>query len=461
MSEESFWHSTRLSDVRLRASLGSAGNTPQFSAQYETYSCSLSGCSLGQAGNTQLKPETTHETELGADFTLFGRLGVEVTKADSRTTNQILNVGTPAALGFTTQWQNAGTLDNHTWEIAASLPVMNRRNFTWSMRATWDRTRTYITELNRPEYFFSANSGNGDGSFFYVSARSNFSTPDSARWQNGWELNRYGNMWGRKFYRSCGDLPESVQSRCGPDGTGKEFTIDDRGWVVWVGAGNSYKDGITKNLWQTRLPRADSPWNTVVSWGHPLVDRPLRGQPGEGTGSTEVLGNTLPDFRLTYSNNFQYKKLTVYGLLDGTFGHWINNQGEGWGVFDYASETFDTYGKSVETAKPVGYTWRSFEGGGTGGFYDQLGPNSYNVEKGSFMKLREVQVSYRVGQVKGMGDWTLGLVGRNLHTWTNYSGYDPETGTSGGQGGSGFVNQIDAFDYPTLRTYTFTISTRF
>ena len=63
----------------------------------------------GQAGNRNLRPETTAETELGADFTLFNRLGIEVTKADSKTKNEILNVPTPSNLGFTNQWQNAGT----------------------------------------------------------------------------------------------------------------------------------------------------------------------------------------------------------------------------------------------------------------------------------------------------------------------------------------------------------------
>ena len=126
VSEESFWKVPHITDFRLRASHGTAGNTPSFNAQYETYNCGTTGCSLGQAGNRNLKPETTTETELGTDFTLFNRLGVELTKADSKTKNQILNVPTPSTLGFTNQWQNAGTLANHTWELAVNLPVITR-----------------------------------------------------------------------------------------------------------------------------------------------------------------------------------------------------------------------------------------------------------------------------------------------------------------------------------------------
>ena len=67
--------------------------------------------------------------------------------------------------------------------------------------------------------------------------------------------------------------------------------------------------------------------------------------------------------------------------------------------------------------------------------------------------------------VRGVGDWTVGLVGRNLATFTKYSGLDPEIGATGGsttQGtGSGLINQVDAFGFPTLRTFTFSVSSRF
>jgi TonB-linked SusC/RagA family outer membrane protein len=456
VSEEAFWNVPNVNDFRLRASRGTAGNTPSFEAQYETYSCSTTGCSLGQAGNSQLKPETTTETELGTDFTLFDRLGIEITHARSATKNQILNVPTPAALGFTTQWQNAGTLENKTWEVGVNVPIVNKKDFNWSMRSTWDRTRTFVTELFMPEYYTNGGTGQGTGSLMRITASRDIDT------LSGMPLNRYGNIWGRHFYRACGELPASVRAQCGE---GQAYQVNDEGWVVWVGQGNSYRDGITRNLWQTKLPASDSPWNYQLNFGHPIVDRPLRGEVGEGTGKLHILGNSLPDFRLTWSHNVQYKRLSLYALLDGTFGHEINNQGEQWGLLDLGSANFDQSAESVETAKPVGYSWRAAgaESGnlGTGGFYDILGPNNYSVESGSYAKLREVSLTYRVGQFKGLGDWTVGLIARNLATFTKYSGYDPETGVSGGQAQSGLINQTDAFDFPTLRQFTFTVSTRF
>jgi hypothetical protein len=466
ISEEPWFKIPKVSDVRLRASIGTAGNTPSFTAQYETYSCSNSGCSLGQAGNSKLKPETTTEVETGVDLTLWDRLGLEITNANSSTKNQILNVPTPVSLGFANQWQNAGTLANHTWEVSASLPVITKRDMQWSMRASWDRTRTYITQLFIPEYFSSGGTGQGTGSFFLMTADRN--TPcegasprvTTCGARDHQPANRYGNIWGREFYQGCGEMPASLQASCGE---GKDYQVDNNGWVVWVGAGNSYKDGITKNLWQTKLPAANSPYNYPLYFGMPIVDRPLKGQTGEGTGLNHILGNTLPNYRLSYNTTFTYKRVTFYGLIDGTFGHYINNQGEGWGLLDYNSSYFDQAHQTVENAKPLGYGWRvgGSEGVGVGGFYDILGPNTYNVEDGSYAKLREMSVTYKVGPIGGVGDWTLGVVGRNLKTWTNYSGYDPEVGVEGGQAGSGLINQVDAFNFPTLRTFTFSISTRF
>lgn len=452
LGKEPFWNLSWMDQVRLRASLGTAGTTPAFSSQYETYNVSATGITLGQAGNSKLKPETTTELEVGTDFTLFGKLGVDITHARSKTRDQILPVNTPAALGFSTQWQNAGTLANTSWEIGVTLPVVNNNTFFWQMRAAWDRNRTYVDELFVPDFIYTGGTAQGTGSFFFITADRGLS--------NGFQKNRYGNIWGRKFYKKCSDLPSSVQGDCGP---GKAYQVDSKGYVVWVGAGNSTSDGITKNLWTTTLPAAQSPWNYALAWGHPIIDRPLRGEPGAGVGRNQIIGNTLPDFRFSFSNDFQWKRLTLFATIDATIGHEIYNQGEGWGLLDLSSAYFDMANETVETAKPVGYAWRAGgpESTGSGGFYDVLGPNNYVVEDASYAKLREVSLTYRLGKVGGVGDWTLGLVGRNLYTVTNYTGLDPEVGVSGGSTGSGLINQTDAFGFPTLRTFTFSLSTRF
>lgn len=487
-SREPFWNVGFMDELRFRASRGTAGSTPRFDAQYETFFVGVTGISTGRAGNAGLKPETTTEYEFGTDFTLFRRLGIELTYSKADTRDQILLVNVPANVGYSSQWQNAGTLRNNTIEVGLTVPIVNSKSFYWQTRATWDRTRTYINELLVPDFLYDGGSSQGTETAFYMTAdkrrvclpgeaghlpgEPGFAPGEARPGCTGPQLNRFGNFYGRTFIKGCAQLAAALRSRCGE---GQDFQVNDEGWLVWVGVGNSWKDGITRNLWQTTLRAADSPWGVDLNWGHPIVDRPLAGQPGQGVGINSVIGSALPKFRFTVSNDMSYKRLTVYALLDATIGHLVNNQSEQWGLLSFSSAFFDQAAKSVETGKPAGYSWRagSPENVGNGGFYDTLSPNNRVLEDASFAKLREVAVSYRLGRVAGVGDWTLGLVGRNLATFTGYTGLDPEVGCgsqtsgcggggSGTQGtGSGLINQTDAFDFPTLRTFTFSLSTRF
>jgi hypothetical protein len=83
------------------------------------------------------------------------------------------------------------------------------------------------------------------------------------------------------------------------------------------------------------------------------------------------------------------------------------------------------------------------------------------VEDASYVKLRELSVSYRVGALAGTGDWKLGLVGRNLHTWTKYRGFDPESGNTTGPLNSSALTPVAGYRFPNLRTYTVQLSTSF
>ncbi len=116
---------------------------------------------------------------------------------------------------------------------------------------------------------------------------------------------------------------------------------------------------------------------------------------------------------------------------------------------------------SIASAKPIGYYFRAVSTGGVGGLYDVLGPNNNTVEDASFVKLREMSVAYRIGRLAGVGDWSISVVGRNLLTFSDYKGFDPEVGLGGGNLGSGVLNAIDAFTFPNLRTFSFQIQTSF
>jgi TonB-linked SusC/RagA family outer membrane protein len=445
-SQEEWWILPQLNELKLRASYGSAGGRPSFAAQYETFTIGQGGVlSPLTLGNKNLRPETTYETELGIDAEAFNRFGLQATWAHGITKDQILPVPAPAASGFQTQWRNAGTLENKTWELSINIPLLQRRNLNWSTRLNYDRTRTKITRLDVPPFFGGTTLQATEQIFRFATGE------------------RYANFYGRKFLTSCGELPGAFPAQCGP---GQAFQANNEGYIVWVGQGNTPGDGITKNLWSSVLPSAQAPWGVASSWGMPMILRD-----STGTGRQVPLGNALPDYRIGVSQTLNWRRLFLYGQLDGAFGQYVWNQGRHWSLGDFMDREQDQDGATIETAKPIGYYWRApapDNGAGVGGFYDFLGVNNRTLEKSSYAKVREVTLAYNVGPVRGTGDWTVSVIGRNLYTFTDYTGFDPEVGitninnnNANNIAGSGAINATDTFQFPNTRTFTVSLSTRF
>jgi len=437
VSEEPWFKFPRISDLKLRVSEGTAGNRPRYEAQYETFTFGAGGAlNPFSLGNKNLRPEVSREIETGVDIEVMNKYGLTLTYAHNVINDQLLPVTPPASAGFSTQWQNAGELTNKTFEASLNIPIIQRRDLSWSARINFDRTTSTITRLDIPETFYSGN-WQGSETLFKIKQGEEF-----------------GSMWGRRFVEKCSELPSAFQSRCG---SGKAYQKNSDGYIVYVGDGNTLADGITKNLWFTRLAIADSPWaKDPLGWGLPILARDSL-----GVVDLRKVGHALPDFRWSVSQNVSWKRLTVYALLDATVGKDVFNIGRQWSYGDFMHRDVDQSGASIASAKPIGYYFRSFTGGGIGGLYDVLGPNNQTVEDASFVKLRELSISYRIGKLQGVGDWSVSLIGRNLKTWTKYDGFDPEVGNTGGNLNSAALNAIDAYGFPNLRQLTFAIGTSF
>lgn len=430
--------------LRFRGAWGQAGARPSFSAQYFTYSIGAGNrLSPGVMGNPLLKPELMTEIEVGFDAELFRRLALEVTYAQSTSEDQLLPVPLPFIAGYTSIWQNAGTLENKTWEASLEIPILQRDNMSWSTRVIYDRNRATITKLDVPPYNVS---GGVQGSETMYLMR---------------EGERLGTIYGRSFVTECSQLPGSFASDCGSSNSA--FQKNDDGFVVWTG-GRPITQGFTHNYYQAQLPVANAPWEHRLNWGLPIVRRDSDSPTNEPL--VEAIGNSAPDYHIGLSSNFSWNRFTAYGLLDGVFGRDVWNEGFHWAQGDFMSGNTDQGGKDVATVKPLGYYWRVGPGtgghpSGIGGLYDILGPTNDSVEDASFIRLREVALTYNVGPLMGAGNWTVGLVGRNLATFTDYRGYDPEVGRGGGQIGSAALNGLDYFTFPNLRTFTVQLSTSF
>jgi TonB-linked SusC/RagA family outer membrane protein len=461
LTDEPWFPWTRYFDqIKFRGAVGTAGARPSFSAQYEALTIGTGGSiTANTLGNKDLRPENTLETEYGVDAELFHKYGLTITYARDITTDQLLLVPASVSSGFSNQWRNAGTMDGRTWEVSLNVPIVTKRSLAWTSRLNWDQNRAYITSLDVPEY-------NNSNVRFAVGER-------------------YGNVWGHKFVTQCSELPSDFQSRCG---VGKEWQPNDQNFIVWVGPGNSYTDGLTKNLWQSMTGgcvvkgvvsgaiqgvknclaaggTVNTPWGQrQVHWGMPTAVRD-----SNGSEINQLLGNALPLWKIGWSHNLQYKRINAYVLLDKTFGNKIYNTDRHWSWGDFMTSDVQQNGKSVQNAKPIGYYWRSAApeaATGVGGYYDVLGPNTVSYEDGSYVKMREVSLSYNVGAIKHvMGNWSVTAVGRNLYTWTNYTGWDPDTNAGGGgntnQVQSGALLAQQSSSYPQTRNFTLTLSSKF
>jgi len=442
VAQEPWWSIPQITELKLHGSYGTAGGSPRFDAQYETFNVGTGGIlSLVTLGNRNLKPELHKEIEVGGDLELWNRYAFNVTYAHAKIERQILPVPVSASTGFQRQWLNAGTLSNKTLEMSLNIPLLQRRDLQWSTRVIYDRNRSVVTQLDVPPFFFGADL-QGTGSIFQAIVGE-----------------RLGTFYGHRFITDCSELPAPFSSDCG--GATSSFQQNDQGLLVWVGRGNNPGMGISDNLWDTQL--ASGPWGVAMNWGMPILLRSAT-----GAARNVPLGNALPDFRFAVTQDLRYKRFNFYALVDASIGQKVWDQGFHWAHLDFLSNDVDQVGKSVQNVKPIGYYWRTSPADGftgLGGFYDQLAPNSYTVEDASYAKLRELLFSYHIGPISHTGDWDISVVGRNLFTITGYRGFDPEVGLSGGTqlngAGSAAINAVDAFTFPNLRTFTIGLSSTF
>ena len=450
-SDEGFFEPIRdkVNLLRFIANYGTSRLAPRFNAQYEAYTIQPGGALRFQTlGNPDLRPQVSAGGELGFELGVFNNVNFTATYAEEDTRDQILPVPLAGTQGFQQQWQNVGTLNNKTVELSLNFPILRRNGVDWTGRVNYERTRTTVAKLDVAP-FFTGGTLQGTESMFQVK-----------------EGERFGTFYGRGFVRSCAELPPQFQAQCGA--AGSAFQQNSDGLIVWTGAGNTVSDGITKNLWETTLPAGQSPYGIAAAWGHPLVRRDTI----TGAALQVPLGRALPDYRPSFSSNFSYKKFSAYGLIDAAVGQSVYNNSRHWSYLDFLSRDQDQTGKSVGDAKPASYYYRvgpPENAAGIGGLYDVLGPNNFFTEKSSYAKLRELQFAYRFGAIGGTGNWTVGVTGRNLYTWTDYTGFDPEVGIGGqrtgvdqsGSFGSSALAAVDAFTFPNLRSFSLTVSTSF
>jgi TonB-linked SusC/RagA family outer membrane protein len=415
VAEEAWWRFPQLSEFKLRFSRGTAGGRPSFADQYETFTFAGTGALVkGNLGNEALKPERATENEFGLDAIIANRVSVQLSHSRTKVEDQLLEIPLVGAFGFETQWQNAGTVEGRSWEATIEARVLETPAMSWKVALVADRTRHHVSEFNRPCYFTSVISFRCAGETL-------------------------GSMYGSHFLRSPNELPTVHQN------SRDAFEVNDDGLLVPVGAANNFTEGVSKRLWGTTVTID----GVTYPWGIPI-----RLKNATGADSIMRIGESNPDYRLGLSNNFTWKGLQVYGLIDMWAGGNVYNSLKQRLYQWYRSADEDQVGKAEELKKPVRYYDELYNGNNV---------NDWFVEDGGFLKLRELSVRYRIGAERlgplsrfGTRGITLGLIGRNLFTVTDYSGYDPEILDE-----DNATVRREGFVYPNYRTFTGTIEIEF
>lgn len=228
----------------------------------------------------------------------------------------------------------------------------------------------------------------------------------------------YGYTWVRDLETMANQLPDGANI--------EDYALNNEGYVVPAGSEGSLNE-IPVKL------DADN----------------------DGLGDKVQIGDGNPEFQLNWGNNFSYKGFTIYALLSWKNGGDIYNYTRQYTFRDQRDIVFDQSGLADSQKKTVNYY---------DAFYDGTGINDYFIENGSYLKIRELSVSYNIsednmpkfldGYIKSL---KIGFQARNVFTFTSYKGYDPEVAS-----GSDLTNYpFDDFGYPNYRTYTGSISINF
>ena len=410
VSEEGFWRGSLggvISAMKLRASWGQSGNVTGI-GPFERFTNYNPVAFLGQTGlvpSTQLgdeniRPETQTELEIGADFALLrNRLAFEVTWYDQKVEDLLLQRVLAPSTGANTRIENLGELTNTGLEVLARATIIQKRNVGLNLTATFSKNSNEVVDIAGPK--FAIFNGN------------------------------FARQWAIEG-QPLGVFYETPYAR------------NDDGSLILTPAGLPQSERGSQAVYDACVLEgtlSGSECSGVV----PGAMRDANGQP-TGTPLSVILGDASPDWIGSFIAEFDYHSWGFRMQWDAIQGNEIYN----WnrrnfdrhnyrGGYDYGLELLDDPpdvcmdGVCYERVKG----WANAAGSG-------LIDEEY-IEDGSFVKLREILVSYTIRpKARWIRQVEIRLSGRNLLSIDDYSGYDPEVSVAGRDTG------VAGFDFGTV-----------
>lgn len=412
-----------IQDLKLRAAIGTAGIRPTFFQQFADYNLVNGAVTKNTLGNIDLQPAFSTETELGIDLTFARAFDLTFSYIQDVTEDQITFVPLSGGTGFVGQWQNVGTIESTIYEAGLNINFAKwfraeDSGFRWNLRTNFQKYEQNVTQLQTAPY--TTGAGLQGSSVFRVEVGQPF-----------------GVLYGNIFATELAQLSQQ------PDFNTEDFVINEAGYVVAKAALGTLEEA-------------------------PILIRDENGNP-----ITTAIGDITPDFRVGFSNSIGFKGLELYTLFDWKKGGDVYNLTKQWLYQSGRHEEVSAYPNI------------------TAPFYEILSndiqPNNHFVEDGSFFMLREAALSFTLqqAQLKNLAGGTLqsiqlSIIGRNLWTWTNYTGFHPDVTIQGtdentlsnrqsfGRGsdvttpnGDNALFAVDGFAYPMRRTITLGLKVTF
>jgi hypothetical protein len=162
------------------------------------------------------------------------------------------------------------------------------------------------------------------------------------------------------------------------------------------------------------------------------------------------LGDPNPKFNMSFINDLNYQGFLTLGFqFDWIYKSNLYNQTKEW---MYRDGIHNDYSKPI-TINGQTEAWTAFYRGAYA-VVQANGTKSYFMEDASFVRLRNVALGIeltRFIKIKALSRLQLTLSGRNLLTFTDYTGMDPEV--SSGTVNSAFDRGVDHNTIPNVKTY--------
>ncbi|TDB67319.1 SusC/RagA family TonB-linked outer membrane protein [Arundinibacter roseus] len=409
VSEESFMKGvTAISDLKFRGSWGQTGNflIPNYAAigllssyNYIFNNVLTNGIAPSTISNENLTWEKTTQVDFGLDFGLFReRIFISADWYRKLTSDLLLNVQVPAAVGFSTALQNIGEVENKGFELTVSSRNLVGA-FGWTTDFNFSANKNEVLKLGPTGDPILSSGGAGIRHITEI----------------GSPIGSYYGYVVEGIYQSQAEVDAAPKDALAPAARAGDFKFKD-----------------------------------------------INGDGKIDASDRTAIGNYQPDFMWGITNRFSFKGIDLSVFFQGVEGSKILNlTRRHLGNGEAATNSYADWTERWISAENPGNGKIPRADRLSDLHSGNNRPSTFQVEDGSYFRLRSLALGYTFPKAL-LGTKIQSLrayaSGTNLFTKTDYIGYNPEVNNQAGLTG---VQGEDYGAYPLSRNFTFGLNVTF